>query len=172
MTMVAPKLPRCALLIYLAFAINLKALNAFQLPTSPEWSTKTTNSLSYPSNRALPDVRPASNTAHATILFYKNPFDSSIDEDPAAEREKGLLVLFSVPLGKSSLWDLFDSFCETSQPHLIAYFTANSVGNIRASGALRLSNSARHSSFSVFFCLLPSGNVRSFVFCITSSCLG
>lgn len=104
MTMVAPRLPRCALLISLAFAINLKALNAFQLPTSSEWSTKTRNSLkSYPSNRAFPDVRPASDTAHATKLFYKNPFDSSIDEDPAAEREKGLLVLFSVPLGKSSL---------------------------------------------------------------------
>lgn len=103
MTMVAPRLPRCVLLISLAFAINLKALNAFQLPTSPEWSTKTTNSLSYPSSRALPGARVASNTAHATRLFYKNPFDSSIDDDPAAEREKGLLVLFSVPLGKSSL---------------------------------------------------------------------
>jgi hypothetical protein len=92
-------------LISLAFAINLRALNAFQLPTSPEWSTQTTNTLSYPSSRALPDARAASNTVHATKLFYKNPFDSSIDEDPAAERQKGLLVLCSVPLGKSSsLW--------------------------------------------------------------------
>jgi hypothetical protein len=106
MTMgVVPRLPRCALLISLAFAINLKVLNAFQLPTSPEWSTKTTNSLNFPSsNRALPDARAASNSAHATVLFYRNPFDSSIDEDPAAERERGLLVLFSVPLGTTSLW--------------------------------------------------------------------
>jgi hypothetical protein len=105
MTMAAPKSLRCALFISLAFAINLKALNAFQLPTtSPEWSTSTTNSLSFPSNRVLPGARTASNTAHATRLFYKNPFDSSVDEDPAAERQKGLLVLFSVPLGKSLLY--------------------------------------------------------------------
>jgi hypothetical protein len=102
-TMVASKFPKYALLTSLAFAINLKAADAFQLSTSPGWSTKPMNSLSYPSNRALPKIRVVLHPAYATKLHYKNPFDSSIDEDPAAEREKGLLVLFSVPLGKSSL---------------------------------------------------------------------